>query len=361
MLERIWKKILRRRWLSLWAIPAVLLWLSSFVYRLIARIHRAVAPVPTRVDVPVISVGNITVGGSGKTPLVGFMAADLLRAGVRVGVVSSAYGRRVESSFIAPGYKVEQMDVVETGDEVMLLAHALPEAVFSVDRVKTRAAEALARSSLVDVIIVDDGFQHFGLARDIDIVAWDAGLKRRMLKAFPYGVLREPISALSRADVIIITRVKFARDISAIKRRLARVNPDALIYQAGFGPHRLVGRGETLPVKYMEDKSVFLFAGVGNFRALERQVAALAGDLDFAMELSDHQVYDEVLLEKIKAAADHYDSDMIITTAKDWVKLVGFDFGRETYYLELEVDLDPGEERLLAYFYERLGLPGKEA
>jgi len=332
MLERLWKRIIRREPYTLWDIPAFLLWLISFGYRFAFWLRRLTAEEPVRVSVPVLSVGNITVGGSGKTPMVSIMARDLLREGIRVGVVSSGYGRSNSDSFIAPGYRVQQMDVGVTSDEVMLLAHQVPEAVFSVDAIKTRAAQKLADSGDVDLIIVDDGFQHHQLARDIDLVTYDAGLKRRWLKPFPYGMLREGRGSLKRADVIVVTRAKFA---------MAR---------------NIIGRERQLPVKYLDDKSVFLFAGVGNFRSLERQVSALSGDLDFALELSDHQTYDRLLLERIKEKADRYDSDLILTTQKDWVKLGDFDFDRESYYLDIAVDLDPGEEKLLAEITYKLNL-----
>jgi tetraacyldisaccharide 4'-kinase len=357
MLERIWKLILRRRYYSLWSIPAFFLWLLSFPCRLAVRLKRNLTRHPTRVATPVISVGNITVGGSGKTPLVAFLARDLLNAGVRVGIVSSAYGRPDKRPFVAEGYKVQQMNTDATGDEVKLLAMGLPEATFSVDSNKTRAAQALAETGKADVLIVDDGFQHFALARDVDIVAVDAGVKPRFLKPFPYGILREPTSALSRADVIIITRAKLAVDLNNVKRRIQRLAPDSEMYHASFVLENLVGREQTMSVKYLEDKSVFLFAGVGNFRALRRQVSALAGDLDFALELSDHQRYDRTLLRRIKHLADRHESDVIVTTQKDWVKLGDFDFEREIYYLELAVDLDPGEERLIEYLRARLSLP----
>jgi len=255
-----------------------------------------------------------------------------------------------------PGYKVQKRPADETGDEVQLLAALLPEAIFSVDRSKSAAAQCLADSASVDLIIVDDGFQHFGLARDLDIVTYDAAVSRRMLKPFPYGVLREPLSALKRADVIIITRSNFARDRGLLQRRLKQINPDAAYYYAPFIIDELVGHDRRLPVKYLEDKSVFLFAGVGNFGPLRRQVAALSGDLDYAMELSDHQLYNQRLLSKIKLLANRFDSDVIVTTGKDWVKLGDFDFGREIYYLTQSIDLDPGEEKLIAHLHDKLGL-----
>jgi tetraacyldisaccharide 4'-kinase len=359
MFERLWKKIIRRKPYSPWDLPAFLLWLASFIYRALFALHRARSGEPVKVSVPVISVGNITVGGSGKTPLVSFIASDLIADGIRVGIVSSGYGRTVTGSFMEPGYKVQAMDVALTSDEVMLLAHSAPEAVFSVDANKTEAARALADSGQVDVIIIDDGYQHFSLARDIDLVAYDAGFKRRVLKPFPYGMLREPRSALNRADIICITRAKFAMDINAIKRDLRTVNGSAEIYSAAFEARNLIGAERRHSIKYMADKSVLLFAGVGNFRSLERQVSALSADLDYAMELSDHQVYDPALLKQIEALADKFDSDMILTTFKDWVKIRNYDFGREFFYLDLVVDLDPGEEKLLAYLKDKLGLEGR--
>ena len=146
------------------------------------------------------------------------------------------------------------------------------------------------------------------------------------------------------------------RDIAKLRRRLAEISPRADIYHAGFVSDALIAGETSLPIKYIEDKSVFLFAGVGNFRSLRIQVAALAGDLDYAFELSDHQVYDEQLLSRIKTMADDFNSDLILTTCKDWVKLGSFDFGREVYYLSLSIDLDPGEEKLTQKIMRRLNL-----
>ena len=359
MLERIWKKIIRRRPYTLWDIPAFFLWMASLIYRMLFALHKATLGSPVRVSVPVMSIGNITVGGSGKTPLVSFIASDLLAEDIRVGIVSSGYGRTGTGAFIEPGYKVQALNVADTSDEVMLLAHAVPEAVFSVHPNKTEAARALADSGLVDVIVVDDGFQHFALERDIDIVAYDAGFKRRVLKPFPYGMLREPRSALKRADVIVITRAKFAMDLNAIKRDLQKINKNAEIYSAAFEANNLIGSDRCHSIKYIADKSVLLFAGVGNFRSLERQVSTISADLDLALEFSDHQVYDEEVLKRIERLADKHEPDMILTTFKDWVKIAPRDFGREFFYLDLQVDLDPGEEKLVAYLKDKLGLEGR--
>ncbi len=360
MLERVWKAVLRRGSFSLLAIPALLLWVVSLFYRAGFALKRRMAGDAAKLSVPVVSVGNITVGGSGKTPMVEFIARHLVESGIRVGIVSSGYGRMIETAFTEAGYKLQERSTDETGDEVMLLAKAVPEAVFSVDRSKSDAAKRLADSGEVDVIVVDDGFQHFKLVRDIDIVTFDAAVRPQMLRPFPYGMLREPISAIGRADVIIITRSNFAKDRTAIRNMIERHNPKAPLYHARFAISELIGREQRFPVKYLEDKSVFLFAGIGNFRSLRKMVNSLAGDLDHAMELSDHQQYDGALLQKIKQMADEHESDIVLTTGKDWVKLDDFDFGRESYYLGLTIDLDPGEERLVSYLTEKLGLEPRE-
>ena len=307
-------------------------------------------------SVPVICVGNISVGGTGKTTMVQFLARFLLVEGVRVGVASSGYGRVSDVSFMEPGYRVQNMKTADTGDEVMLLADLLPEAVFAVNRSKAEAAIQLSRTGQVDVIIVDDGFQHYKLARDIDIVTFDAAVDKQLLKPFPYGVLREPLSSLARADIIVLTRSNLSRDLAGLKKTLETVNPRAQHYSAQFLISELQGSERRLPVKYLEDKSVLLFAGIGNFEPLRRQVTTLSADLDYALELSDHQIYDTHLLKRIKALADRYNSDIILTTGKDWVKLPDFAFGREIYYLTQAIDLDPGEEKLIRHLVNKLGL-----
>lgn len=356
MFEKIWKKILRRPRLSLLAVPAFLLWLVSFPYRMVVCLVRRSKSSRFKLDLPLISIGNISVGGTGKTPMVATLTQSLLTEGFRVGIVSSGYGREREVPLLLPGHQLLDRPVTEVGDELFDLAGRLPEAYFSIDRQKNVAARSLAQSGAVDVIIVDDGFQHFALARDIDIVTYDAALEPRVLKRFPYGVLREPLGAMRRADIIIITRVKFATDIGKLSQRLSAINPDASVYHAGFEIREIVGKDARQPVKYLEDKSVFLFAGVGNFRTLKQQVVALAGDVDYALELSDHQRYTRELLRRIRLLADKQGSDLILTTSKDWVKLGGFDFGREIYYLDLVTDLNPGEERLVAEVIGRLDL-----
>jgi len=355
-MEQIWKKIIRRRRLSLWAIPALLLWIVSLFYRIAIRIRNNYITPEIKCSVPVISIGNITVGGTGKTPMVAMLADLLLTEGLRVGIVSKGYKRKSEESFIEEGYRVQEMPTDVTGDEVKHLATLLPEAVFSIHSEKASAAQKLDEQKCVDLIIIDDGFQHQKLHRDLEIITYDAAIKKRYLKPFPYGLLRESHHSLKRADIVILTRIKFAYDLFALQKTIKKYAPNAIHYNARFDATRIIGKDQIWPVKYLEDKSVFLFAGIGNFKMLKKQVFALCTDLDYAMELSDHQEYDKELLEEIKQKAEKLGSDLILTTGKDWVKLENFDFGREIYYLDQNIDLDPGEEKLLKYILDKFNL-----
>ncbi len=356
LLEPVWKRFLRRKGLSPWVLLVPVMWLASLVYRSLLAYKRNHTPLRPKLTVPVVSIGNIGVGGTGKTPMVEFLSRFLLADGIRVGVVSSGWGRNSESSFVEPGYRVQEMPVSETGDEVLLLAELLPSAIFSVGAVKWEAAERLAVSGQVDLIIVDDGFQHWALPRDFDIVTFDAAVKRKQWQLFPLGRLREPFTALRRANVVIITRANFSDDVSVLKRMLQQYSPKSELYRAGFSLTELVGREERRPIKFLEDKSVTLFAGIGNFRSFRKQVASLSASIDATIELSDHQQYTEPLLERIKQTAEKHNSDILVTTGKDWVKLGNFDFGRDIYYLAQSIDLDPGEEKLVRQIKTKLGL-----
>ena len=336
--------------MSLLVIPAFLLWIVSLFFRVGMAISMATRGKSVKLRVPVISIGNLSVGGTGKTPIIATLAQFLLEEGVKVGIVSSAYGRTNEISFVKEARHVAEMSVDDTGDEVKMLAELLPQAIISVDNSKTKAAQNAQDSGYqLDLLLVDDGFQHLRLGRDVDIVTYDGAIKAKNLKLFPYGVLREPLSALKRAEVIIITRANFARDIGKLSNRLQQIAPEARIYTANFKPKEIVGHDQKLPVKYLEDKAVLAFAGIGNFRAFEKQVRTLTSNLDFALEFSDHQRYSEKEIDKIKSLSERFGSDILLTTAKDWVKIRDFDFGREIYYLTQEVDMDPGEEKLVKY------------
>lgn len=356
MFEKLWKKILRRERFSYLSLLAFVLWIVSLFYSVIIKLFWMTSKDVIKTKTPLISIGNITVGGTGKTPIVAFIAQFLLKEDYKIGIVSSGYGRKSSKNYILDGYKISQLDSSEIGDEVKHLAEILPNAIFSIHHIKAEAARLLDKMNDVDLIIVDDGFQHRQLHRDLNIVTIDASIDKKHLKLFPYGILREPEKQLSEASHFIFTRTELAQELPSLIQHITEYNHDAIQYFARFSATEIIGYKQSFPIKYLEDKSVLLFAGIGNFKALEKQVLRLCAEIDFALEFSDHQEYTKELLESIKLLADKHNSDLILTTGKDIVKLDNFDFGREFYYLNQTIDLDPGEEKLIEYIKKELNL-----
>lgn len=356
MRETLWKATLRSQGLSLWFLPKVLFWLLSLGYSLGARINRVWPRSKVKVGVPVISIGNITVGGSGKTPLVIAIADALQRNGIRVGIVARGYGRSSDEPVVGVGCELTKLAAEKIGDEVLLMAEKLPNVTFAVCDIKAVAAMKLVEATSVDLVIVDDGFQHYRLHRDLEIVAVDATIPSRWLHPLPYGVLREPLSAWRLADLVVMTRVNLAADPNETRTLIDTYSPSAVRFEARFVSTLLVGSGQSRRIEYLKDKRVMLFAGIGNFKALEDQVSKISGTLVSALELSDHQVYDEATVGPLHEAIAQNVPEVVLTTAKDWVKLRDFDFGPEFYYLDLQLEFVPALTELTSCIVDRLGL-----
>ncbi|MGE0103735.1 MAG: tetraacyldisaccharide 4'-kinase [Blastocatellales bacterium] len=175
-----------------------------------------------RLDRPVISVGNLTVGGTGKTPCVAFIAGQFRDRGHKVAILSRGYRR--EGSGILEVSNEERVlaGPIEAGDEPYLLARSCPGVRVIVGPDRYSAAMWISRRAEVDVFILDDGFQHLKLARDLDLVLIDATDPLESSRMVPFGRLREPLSGLARADAVIVTRSDRPFDRAALQREVAR-------------------------------------------------------------------------------------------------------------------------------------------
>lgn len=360
MLERLWKKFLRRSNTSPWVVAVPLFWIVSVLYRGVSLIQRIMVKDSVKLNIPVISVGNIALGGSGKTPVVDLIARHLIERGIRVGIASSGYGRASRESLFGSAAYIAGLDASITGDEVKLLASRLPRALFAVDRVKAEAARRLASSGDVDVILVDDGFQHHRLRRSLDIVVIDATMPTRDRRLFPLGNLREPFSSVQRADLVILNGRNGDVDTTALAEALIDIKPNLKLFQCRFACGELIGRNEHLPATFLKDKSVLLFAGIASFEPLRMKVEGMTGRLVSTLELKDHQRYDGPVLEQIKRKAHQDKCDLLLTTGKDWVKLGGFDFGVKCCYLDLQIELEPSADSLVNWICVELQLEAKK-
>jgi len=261
-----------------------------------------------RAAVPVVSVGNLTLGGTGKTPLVAWLAASLLEAGHQPAVVSRGYAAVAG----------------EVSDEAAELAVLLPEVphVANPDRL---AAAAEAASQGADVVLLDDGFQHRRLARDLDLVAIDATDPFGCGRVFPRGLLREPLDGLARADAAVLTRAsRIDRSTTeaihaAVCRHAGRDIPWATTTHA---PRRLrTAGGELHPLELLAGMPVAIVAGIGNPAAFRATVEALGGRVAMECPFPDHHRYDESDAESIGRRAAAVGAELVVTTLKDLVKL----------------------------------------
>jgi tetraacyldisaccharide 4'-kinase len=260
-----------------------------------------------RLPRPVISIGNITTGGTGKTPMVQWLARKLLAAGHRPASVLRGY--TVGSS--------------TNSDEATLLKKSLDIPVIANPNRVNAGNKLIAEHPEVDVILLDDGLQHRRLHRDLDIVLIDAINPFGYSHVLPRGMLREPLSGLRRADVFVITRSNLIDPPKRqeIERELRRWNDRALIVLAQHQLTCLARRDETNAIGFLRGKTVFSFCGIGNPAAF-REDLLRAGALDAGHQsFADHFDYSHADVSDLDRLAQQCNADLMVTTEKDWVKL----------------------------------------
>jgi len=260
-------------------------------------------------EVPVISVGNITVGGTGKTPFVIELATRLDRLGCSPAVVARGYGG-------ASG---------EPNDEELLIRRNCPGAAYIADADRCRAAEWAASRMGADVIVLDDGFQHRRLARDLDIVLIDATCPFGFEHVLPRGLLREPLGGLRRAGLLIVTRCDQASvgELSRIGSRLGEIAPDTPVLRCRHcvtAVERLDGTTIEGPIA---GKRAVIFAAIGRPQAFATTVESLGVDVVAKRWWPDHHRYRPQDIKAIFDERSFPPHDILLTTEKDAVKLVG--------------------------------------
>lgn len=277
---------------------------------------------PKKLEVPVISVGNITVGGTGKTPFTISLIDILIGLGFKTpAVLSRGYKREDENKFFEV---FENSNFLEVGDEPLLIKCSIKDKgkVFVGSKRYQSALNAL-KNNEIDVFVLDDGFQHRQLFRNIDIVLIDctAPFGNRILT--PYGSLREEMSGLKRADIFILTRAKYVEDKTLIKATLKAHNKKAQIFEADMEITSFTNpfSNKVFSLKDMEGKKCLSFAGIGNPLAFKADLITAGLEIPRAFAMKDHAVPTPTQLQKINDIANKEDVEYIITTEKDWIKL----------------------------------------
>lgn len=335
-------------------------WLYGAVTRARLRLYRSGALKTEEAGAPVVSVGNLTAGGTGKTPLVEWVASALAREGLRVCVLTRGYGRADESKRVVASDGARVLaGVAECGDEPRLLAEKLLGAASVVcDRDRVAAAR-WARAELgAEVFVLDDGFQHLRIARDLDVVTLDATDPWGGGHLLPRGRLREPASALARADCVVITRAELAGDIEALRAEVARLSGGrAAVLTSRVRTRGLVPLGEfgrasdEVAARGASDDSgvggpVAAFCAVGNPRAFFEHLRRDGFGLSYTRAFTDHHAYTAADAEAVSREAASSGARALLTTAKDAVKLRGLGFALPCYVVEVGMEFDE-EARLL--------------
>lgn len=316
-----------------------------------------------RVAAPVVSVGNITAGGTGKTPLVEWLARAAAREGRRVCILTRGYGRADAKKrvVVSDGQRI-LAEAFEGGDEPRLLAEnlrGLPVAVIS-DANRVAAARWAIEHLRSDAFILDDGFQHLRIARDLNILTLNACDPWGGMRLLPRGRLREPLGELKRADLIVITRGELAIDLEDVRARAESLS--------GGGRPVLVARTATLGIKLLVPQSeeaarsheiesipqpLAAFCAIGNAQAFFAHARREGLALNYIRPFADHHVYTQSDIDACVREAVRHGARALLTTAKDAVKLRALNFALPCYVLEVELKFDD-EGRLNAILQEVL-------
>ncbi|MBI5016717.1 MAG: tetraacyldisaccharide 4'-kinase [Deltaproteobacteria bacterium] len=320
-----------------------------------------------RAPVPVISVGNVTAGGTGKTPCVEAVCRILLEAGLKPAVLSRGYGGRIPGPWaaVSDGETV-LLPPEQAGDEPVLLARRLPGVAVLVGRDRrTTAREAVARYG-AEVLVLDDGFQHLRLARDLDIVAVDVTNPWGNGHCLPRGLLRERPAALADAGLVLLTRTGRvdARRIDAVSGAVRRWNRRSPMLPSTHTPASLVdlAGGPPRPVTDLAGWKVLAFAGIANPAAFFQDLEALGARVVEAIPFPDHHPYTAADVQKLTEWAGLVHAQAAVTTEKDGVRLVPFlPQPLPILALGIELRVREGEEVFRARVLEAAGRPARGA
>ncbi len=314
--------------------------LASFGYKAAMRLRnfaydRAWLRV-TKVDAPVISLGNITTGGTGKTPMAAWLANWLGEQGRVPGLLSRGY-RSLDGA---------------ANDEKLVLDRLCPGVPHVQQQDRVTAARRLVGEHRCDVLILDDGFQHRRLHRDLDIVLIDALQPWGYGHVLPRGLLREPLAGLKRADLIVLTRSDQVapEQLRVLLDQLARVRGTDEAVQVAFVPQRLIAlnanasREIPLALEAVRGQRVFAFCGIGNPQGFARTVASLMEvdrfDAGLLRAFPDHHHYTEDDVADVASEAKAARAEIVLTTMKDYVKLRPEMWdGPPLYAIEIGVEL----------------------
>ncbi len=308
-------------------------------------------------QVPVISVGNLVLGGTGKTPTVQHLARLLLRQGYHPAIISRGHGgkSRKTVNIVSDGNKI-LLSAISAGDEPCMLAESLPGVpVLTGVRRIFPCRQAISQFN-ADVVILDDGFQHLSIVRDIDIVLFDGTALAGNSRVFPGGPLREPTASLKRCNAFLLTGKNSANKerINKFSELLQRKFPGKPVFNSSLDSYELTGPNGKKVSEDLSSETFFGFCGIANPSRFEKSLADRGIILCDFLSLKDHISYNQPLVSHLCKKAAECGARKLVTTEKDFVKLRDFDFQLPLYVLHIQYKIDESMNNFVLNFLKNL-------
>ncbi len=341
--EEVWKRTIRGERKICLGLLRCLLYPLSFPYFLAFLVFRKIqSMVQEELLCPVISIGNITLGGTGKTSLTILLSKKLETMGYKVAILCTGYGGRREG-------KVETKSPEEFGDEAFLITNSVERSSVWAGRDRLKMAKKALEEG-AEVIVMDDGMQYFKIKKDLEIVMLNALSPFGYGYLFPRGALREPLSGLKRADVLILNNAELKKGKERILQRLREINPSSILLEANYAPSELLTLPgeEKVPIEWLKGKRVMGIAGIGSPEGFKKTLERLAGEVVFR-PFPDHHHFSQAELIALQEEAKESASEAIVITDKDGVKVKGlleenFPLKLPFFVLSVELKLSSEEE-----------------
>jgi tetraacyldisaccharide 4'-kinase len=268
-----------------------------------------------RLPVPVISIGSLTVGGAGKTPFTNYLAEEWKRRGRQPAILTRGYRRRTPARNVILPPSAEVSPAL-TGDEAQIFLRA-GTCPIGIGANRADTGRLLLQYYPVDLMLLDDGFQHRKLHRDVDIVIVDGLMPLGHEHPLPLGRLREPLKAIARADAIVITRAENDLRFELLAKRFRRYNSEAPIFRVFTRPRRWRMCQQRITVEELPSRRVAAFCGLGNPQGFWNTLAQMGFHVVFRWTFPDHHVYQPAELRRLAQQAKSEGADMLVTTEKD--------------------------------------------
>ena len=307
----------------------------------------------------VISIGNVTAGGTGKTPVTEIFARTLAAEGRKVAILSRGYRRKeapwwqrlftqvIEKPLVVSDGRRVLLDSATGGDEPYMLASNLPGVAVVVDRNRVKAGRYAVNRLGCDTLILDDGFQYQKLKHSIEVVLVDSTNPFGNGNLLPRGILREPVRNLKRADIIFLTKCR--GDVSAVKEEIRRYNTTAEIVECNHTPKVMkdVWSREEFPLDWLRDKTVCTLSGIASPKGFENSLRHLGAKVVWCERYADHHRYDaSEVLYALNRTAD-MGADALVTTEKDAVRFPRLETAPvKCLYLRIAIEILVGGESL---------------